>query len=169
MKTKIWLLLIGALLVLCAVLSIILMQPSEAAFAEIYSDGKLLYTLDLQKDQTLTVESKWGENVITVRDGNTVYRLAVSGIIYLEVRNHSVHIFMDGSSLEVRGQMNQFEEQLRPYGFLRPHASYLVNMDYIQMIHQNSIDMKNAAQVPLSQHRKKEFMAAMSEYLGDRI
>jgi len=68
-KTKIWLLLIGALLVLCAVLSIILMQPSEAAFAEIYSDGKLLYTLDLQKDQTLTVESKWGENVITVREG----------------------------------------------------------------------------------------------------
>lgn len=109
------------------------------------------------------------ETVINVRDGNDVYRLAVSRIIYLEVKNHNVHIFMDGNTLEVRGQMNQFEEQLSPYGFLRPHASYLINVDHIRMITQNSIIMNNTAQVPMSQHRKKEFLAAMSEYLGDRI
>jgi len=68
-KTKGWLLLIGALLILCTVLSVVFLRPTEAAFAEIYSDGELLYTLDLQKDQTLTVQSNGGQNVITVQDG----------------------------------------------------------------------------------------------------
>jgi len=109
------------------------------------------------------------EQLINIRDGTTVHRLAVSRIRYLEVRNHSVHICMDGQELDVRGQMNQFEQQLSEFGFLRPHASYLVNVDVIARIDSNMILLKNGAEIPLSQHRKKSFLNALSEYIGARI
>ena len=70
MKTKYWALLIGAVLAVCVGLSVFLLLPGEAAtHAEVWSDGELKYTLPLSVDQTLTVESGGGVNVITVRDG----------------------------------------------------------------------------------------------------
>ncbi len=70
MKTKTWLLLLGLLLVLSAGLSIPMLMPGEAAaYAEIYSDGQLLHTVDLSVDRTITVSNGKGHNVVTVRDG----------------------------------------------------------------------------------------------------
>ena len=74
MKTKTWILLIAAGAILCAVLSLLLLGPSQADHAEIWSDGKLLQTLDLRIDQTITVESSRGRNTITVSGG----RIAVT-------------------------------------------------------------------------------------------
>jgi hypothetical protein len=69
MTTKAWILLFGALALACAVLGIFLLWPGEADFAQVYSDGVLLYTLDLRVDQTRTVDSSFGTNVITVSGG----------------------------------------------------------------------------------------------------
>ena len=68
-KTKYWLLIMGVILVICGALSLLLLQSEPANFAEIYSDGKLLYTMDLRIDREETVESAYGTNVITVQDG----------------------------------------------------------------------------------------------------
>ncbi len=70
MKTKIWIGLIAALLVVCVGLSLWLLLPGEdAAYAEVWSDGKLLYTLDLSADREITVQTDRGRNVVTVKDG----------------------------------------------------------------------------------------------------
>ncbi len=70
MRTKTWCLLIGGLLILCAGLSLWLMLPGEsAAYAQVWSEGKLIYTLDLRADRVVTVITDRGMNVITVRDG----------------------------------------------------------------------------------------------------
>ena len=69
MKTKSWMMLLGALLLVCAGLSVWLMKTEEAAAVQVYSEGKLLYTLDLRADRILTVEGSKGTNVITVKAG----------------------------------------------------------------------------------------------------
>lgn len=70
MKTKYWVAILAALLVLSLGLSAWLLWPGEdAAYAEIWSEGKLLYTLDLSEDRELTVKTDRGVNMITVRDG----------------------------------------------------------------------------------------------------
>jgi len=69
MKTKTWILLLGALLLICVLLSAVFLQGGQADYAEVYSDGNLLYTLDLCVEQTKTVRSEYGTNVITVKDG----------------------------------------------------------------------------------------------------
>ena len=70
MKTKYWAILLGSLLALCLGLSLWLFLPgADANWAELWSEGKLLDTVDLRIDQTKTVTSQYGTNVITVKDG----------------------------------------------------------------------------------------------------
>lgn len=70
MKTRTWVILLGLLLAVCLGLSLWLLAPGEdAAMAEVWSEGELLYTLDLHVDQTKTVVSGNGTNVITVENG----------------------------------------------------------------------------------------------------
>ncbi|MBQ4600855.1 MAG: NusG domain II-containing protein [Oscillospiraceae bacterium] len=70
MKTKTWILLIGAVLLVCMGLSVWLLgSGGQAQQAQIWSEGELKHTLLLSVDQTVTVESGLGTNVVTVRDG----------------------------------------------------------------------------------------------------
>ncbi len=70
MKTRTWVILLAAILAMCVGLSLLLWLPrGSAASAKVYSQGKLLYTLDLAVDREVTVTAGEHENVITVREG----------------------------------------------------------------------------------------------------
>ncbi len=71
MKTKYWILILSAALAISLLCTIpFLMTPAAADRAEIYSQGELLYTLDLSVDKTVTLSiPDGGSNTITVRNG----------------------------------------------------------------------------------------------------
>lgn len=71
MKTKHWIFLFALLLLVCAGLSLYFLRPGDAAtFAEISSQGQILQTIDLSRDQEFTLETPdGGYNVVTVRSG----------------------------------------------------------------------------------------------------
>lgn len=77
MKTRVWIFLLAAVLVLCALLSLWLLLPSEEAyFVQVRSEGILLYTLPLNVDTEVEVVSQYGTNVVTVRDGKVAVTAA---------------------------------------------------------------------------------------------
>ena len=70
MKTKYWIILLALLLILSAVIAFFFIngrQPADTV--QVHSEGKLLYTLFLNKDKTVTVKTDRGSNTITVKDG----------------------------------------------------------------------------------------------------
>lgn len=69
MKTKFWILLFAGILAFSGLLGLWLLRPTQAGFAQVYSDGKLLLTLDLRILRQETVETEFGTNTVTVRDG----------------------------------------------------------------------------------------------------
>ena len=70
MKTKFWVLLLAAVLAVCAGLSVLLLLPgSPAAYARITSRGTVVEIVDLSRDQEFLVEDSAGCNTVTVRDG----------------------------------------------------------------------------------------------------
>jgi len=71
MKTKYWIAILSTVLVLCCISGFLLMAPGEeASRAEIVSEGKVLYTVDLYTSATYTVTTEdGGYNVVTVKDG----------------------------------------------------------------------------------------------------
>lgn len=74
MKLKMGDILIIAIVLLCAFTALLpFLGGSDATKAEIYKDGKLLYTVDLKKDQILEVEEKY-HNVIEVKNGKIHFK-----------------------------------------------------------------------------------------------
>ena len=74
----------------------------------------------------------------------------------------TIHL-LDGTVIESSGSMDELARQLADYpGFLRPHRSYLVNMEYIHNITAKSITMESLAEVPLPHGR---FTAVRDQYL----
>ena len=70
MSSKIWGIVIGAALLASIAASALILAPREpAAQAEIWSDGELLRTVPLSKDEVFTVQTETGINVVTVRGG----------------------------------------------------------------------------------------------------
>ena len=70
MKTKTWLLLFSLLCLLLAGMSVwLLLGGEQTGYAEVYSDGKLVVTLDLSKDTEYRFERGEAWNLLSVRDG----------------------------------------------------------------------------------------------------
>ena len=69
MKIRGWLMIFGAILALCAWLSVLFLAPGQAEMAEIWSEGKLIKTVPLAVDQEFTVETAQGTNTVTVKGG----------------------------------------------------------------------------------------------------
>ena len=70
MKTKLWIIILSVVLLACGGLSIWLLSPGETANqAEIWLDGALYKTVDLNRDQEFVVNGPYGSNTITIKDG----------------------------------------------------------------------------------------------------
>ena len=69
MKTSRWILLLAVLFILCIGAALLTGSGPEAARAKITSEGKLIRIVDLDIDQSFTVETENGYNIVTVRDG----------------------------------------------------------------------------------------------------
>ena len=79
------------------------------------------------------------------------------------VKRDIIRVVTPGTVIESSGSMDELARQLADYpGFLRPHRSYLVNMEYIQNITAKSITMESLAEVPLPHGR---FTAVRDQYL----
>lgn len=70
MKTKMWIILLAAVLVVCLGLSVLFLLPGQdAAAVRVISDGEVKYVLPLSEDTRLEIVSANGTNVIEIKDG----------------------------------------------------------------------------------------------------
>ena len=69
MKTRTWIILLAASFALLCGIVYLQSRAQPALRAEVLSDGKLLYTLDLRQDGVYTVTYLDGSNTIEVKDG----------------------------------------------------------------------------------------------------
>ena len=71
MKTRYWIAMLAAIMLVCAGFSIPLLNPGkDAAQAEIVSDGQVVQVVDLNIDREIRITTnRGGSNTVTVRDG----------------------------------------------------------------------------------------------------
>lgn len=101
-----------------------------------------------------------------------ITRIKPSQLEYCEVIHRTLFIHLtSGKVLECTGSLEELSRQLMPYGnFLRPHRSYLVNLEYIQNLSYRAITMSCLAEIPLPRGKYNEIKNAFLEYafLADR-
>lgn len=109
------------------------------------------------------------QHSITLKGGGNTYRIPVGDILCCEVRNHAILAYTAHEVYEGRGQIKELEEELFPYGFLRCHASYLVNSQNIRRIDQTELTLSDGKKIPISQRRRREFINNLAKYIGEQI
>ncbi len=88
-------------------------------------------------------------------------------VIYIESNLKSQVIHMAYRTLVVNYRLKDLEPLFLPFGFVKPHNSYLVNYRFIATIDRNDLVLDNGQTLPISKHRlgelKKEYLALISD------
>ena len=104
---------------------------------------------------------------IYIKDKNrgTVMQVDIKSICYFEVSDHNIYVVTEKQKLIYRDTLSSLEKELKPYGFFRCHAAYLVNHRFIASIETDLI-LQNGDVIPISRAKRKEFLTELSKYVG---
>ncbi|MDT4856410.1 LytTr DNA-binding domain protein [compost metagenome] len=84
-------------------------------------------------------------------------------VIYLKAEsNYSEVFFADGSVMTLSKTLKRMEPLLEPFGFFRPHKSFLINPSHVvaMSVYADSpnIVLSNNHQVSISRRRRNDFL-----------
>ena len=112
---------------------------------------------ECEKEQTSSL-------ILRCKSGIT--RIELRRLEYCEVIHRTLFLHLaNGNILESIGSLDELSKQVEPYGFfLRPHRSYLVNMEYIQNLSYRAITMSCLTEIPIPRGKYSEIKDAFLEY-----
>lgn len=101
---------------------------------------------------------------------NGVSRIDLEKLEYCEVIRRTLFFHMkNGTVMESTGSLNDLCGALAPYkNFLRPHRSFLINMEYVRNISQKTITMDSGAEIPIPHGKRSAIKNLYLEYAFSR-
>ena len=101
---------------------------------------------------------------------NGITRIQLNKLKYCEVMGRTLLFHMEGGQVYERvGSLEELCSQLDQYGnFLRPHRSFLVNMEYIQNVSCKVITLDDAIEIPIPHGKYSEIKDCYLEYVFHR-
>jgi len=99
-----------------------------------------------------------------------IIRINLEKLKYCEVMGRTLLLHMeDGQVYERIGSLEELAESLNPYAyFLRPHRSFLVNMEFVQNISCKMIIMSDQTEIPIPHGKYSEVKDKFLEYTFSR-
>lgn len=92
--------------------------------------------------------------------------MPVTDIKYVEVTGHKLLWHTTHGEYVMCGNLGKLEEVLPKKDFVRINSCYIVNMKYVTFVKTQTVSI-GAEELKISQSRKKDFLRAMAEYIGD--
>lgn len=119
-------------------------------------------------DDILEQISQKSPDMLVLKSTEGIQKILISNIVYIEVIGRKVfYHLISGRLVECTESISAVYDTLLPYGnFIRPHRSYIVNMNYIDAMDTSSITMQTEAVIPIAQGKAKEIREAYLEYPG---
>ncbi|SHF65358.1 LytTr DNA-binding domain-containing protein [Mariniphaga anaerophila] len=106
---------------------------------------------------------------ILLHTSDSIHLIPKSDILYCKSTNsYTTFYFVNRQPIVVSRNIKEFEQQLIPFNFFRPHQSFLVNLEHLVKIdkaHGYFLILKNNIQVPTSSRKKKELIQILHSQL----
>ncbi len=111
-----------------------------------------------KEDYDIAIKSKYEWIVVNTEN-----------IIYFESQNKDIIIYLvDGRTIYTKMKLSSFYNMVPHTHFVKTHKSYIVNLNYIQLIHSTSLKLKKIdLVVPLSRNCKSDFMKKYHNYISE--
>lgn len=117
-------------------------------------------------DSAISACEKEQTKSLILRCKNGITRIELRNLEYCEVIHRTLFIHLaSGKVLESIGSLDELSRQLEPYGgFIRPHRSYLVNLEYVQNLSYQAIIMSCLTEIPIPRGKYQEVKDTYLEY-----
>lgn len=120
----------------------------------------------IARDILLALQEKSSESIV-LKHRQSFVRLNPYRVLYLESNGKVQTIHLSDRTIEVNYRLKELEEMFHPFGFLKPHNSYLVNHRFISSIRQTEILMDSGERLPVSKHRLKDVKQLYLAYISE--
>lgn len=104
---------------------------------------------------------------LIIRCKSGITRIELDKLEYCEIIGRTLVFHMTNRNIfeSTSGSLDELSAQLSQYrNFLRPHRSFLINMEYIQNISHNSITLMSQAQIPIPHGKCSDIKNSYLEY-----
>jgi DNA-binding LytR/AlgR family response regulator len=118
--------------------------------------------------RALATVNKHPEKALTVKTDQGTVKIRPAQLYYVEIDNRRLALHTASGVFYCTETMQKMEEQLNPERFFRCHVAFLVNLDHVARIDKSGAVVAGD-RVLVSKYRKKEFMNALTRYVGGRI
>ncbi len=133
-----------------------LIKPvTEFAFDEHFK--KLLPKFNNVDEKYLIVKTKIG-----------MKKVKYSKIIYFESDGHYVNIICKDEKISFLSSLKKLEGELDNSSFFRCNSCYIVNLAYVEVVVDNFVTV-GGHKLQFSRSKRKGFMEALTNYIGDEI
>lgn len=88
-----------------------------------------------------------------IEQGGTIIALNISDIFYIESTGRILLIHTENKTYTIYGKLDNIEEKLAGYDFIRIHKSFLVNWKEIYSIESKFVILTNQETLPISKYR----------------
>ena len=106
-------------------------------------------------------------NYLTIHNKDGIFIVNPVDIQYIEFEQRKVIIHTANGPITYLQTLKFMEEQL-PDTFFRCHSAFLVNLSAVQSVQGANVIVAGET-IPISKHRRKEFIRALTSYIGDKL
>lgn len=161
-----------------SVVKIIFLTSSAEFAVQSYTVGTYFYQMKPIReadffrlmDSAISECRKEQHNSLIMRCKGEITRIDLDRLEYCEVYGRALLFHMEnGTVLEGTGSMDKLYGELSQYEkFMRPHRSFLINMEYVQKISGKAIILESHAKIPIPHGKCSEIKNLYLEYAFDR-
>lgn len=112
-------------------------------------------------DEETVVEFK-GESGTMILKLKDIYAIEYTG-------NRRVTIFTKAEQFRARGGISEILKLINSDGFICPHKSFIINMEYIQKMNNFTLYTTNGLEIPIAQKKLKVFQKEFSHFIKKYI
>ncbi len=127
------------------------------------SKEKLFFTFD---DVLEHIKMDDDDDVVIVKSNEGIQKILTSNLVFAEVlgRNVLYHL-CSGKVIECTEPFSSVCDNLMKYrGFIKPHRSYIVNMQYVDTIEKHQLTLQTSSIVPVAQGKAREIRQQYLDY-----
>ncbi|MGL4761163.1 MAG: LytR/AlgR family response regulator transcription factor [Sarcina sp.] len=107
-------------------------------------------------------------DLFTLVKKSTIVNFDISDIMYFEINNRVITIRYKGGAFDFYDKIEDVEKQLEGKNFVRPHRSFLVNLEYIFKIDKTEIVLKDGTSIKISRLKINEMKEKFMEFIYNK-
>ena len=89
----------------------------------------------------------------------------ISDIYLIEIKGHCMNIILDNDEILWNKPLNDIEKELKQYGLIRCHRSFIVALSHIKELSSKEIKMKNGSYIPIGRMYKDTFLKEYNKFI----